>query len=252
MTHKHLFLMLAVLMSVAVCSMTFVSCDDDEIESGDGSSSRSNGKAPKNVRAVDLGLPSGTLWANMNVGAIKEEGFGDYFAWGETKGFNSGKTDFSWSTYKLCNGSSHTMTKYCKMYSIVESGYIYFTDNKIELDPEDDAAYVNWGAEWRMPTYGQWNELKSNCTWIEKTMNDINGYKVIGSNGNAIFLPAAGYRNETSFYGAGSGGNYWSRSLVPSMSENAWLFDFFYGSFFETGYGDRDHGLSVRPVRATE
>ena len=91
---------------------------------------------------VDLGLTSGTLWATCNVGATAPEDYGDYFAWGETEP----KEDYSWSTYKWCNGSYKTQTKYCtnSKYGTV--------DDKTELEPEDDAAFVNWGSTWRMPT----------------------------------------------------------------------------------------------------
>ena len=104
---------------------------------------------------VDLGLPSGTLWATCNVGADNPEDYGDYFAWGETEP----KVIYNWSTYKWCNGSVNTMTKYC-----TDSGY-GTVDNKTELDPADDAATVNWGTSWRMPTLEQLDELLTKCTW---------------------------------------------------------------------------------------
>ena len=96
------------------------------------------GSSQENHEFVDLGLPSGTLWATCNVGANAPEEYGDYFAWGET----APKETHSWNTYKWCNGSSTTMTKYCTNSSF---GYNGFVDNKRVLDPEDDAAYVNWG-----------------------------------------------------------------------------------------------------------
>jgi hypothetical protein len=95
---------------------------------------------------VDLGLPSGTLWATCNIGANSPEEYGYYFAWGETEGYNDGKTTFDWSTYKWCNGSYDSLTKY--KYSSSYGTYDY----KTELDLDDDAAYVNWGAEWCMPS----------------------------------------------------------------------------------------------------
>ena len=97
---------------------------------------------------VDLGLPSGTLWATMNVGASSPEGYGDNFAWGET----APKNVYNWSTYQWCMGSYDTFTKYCNISSY---GYNGFTDNKLELDPEDDAATANWGPEWCMPSQEQ-------------------------------------------------------------------------------------------------
>lgn len=101
---------------------------------------------------VDLGLPSGTLWATCNVGADTPEGFGDYFAWGET----APKDDYSWETYRWCNGYFNTMTKYCT------NGSYGTVDNRTELDPEDDAAYVNWGSSWRMrPWNSSWSCVMS-------------------------------------------------------------------------------------------
>ena len=122
---------------------------------------------------VDLDLPSGTLWATCNVGASSPEENGDYFAWGETTGHNDGKNNFNWSTYKWCKGSSSTLTKYCCESS---SGYEGFTDNKMELDLEDDAAYVNWGPAWRMPSKEQFEELFNRSYTTVKTTTQ-NGKK---------------------------------------------------------------------------
>ena len=113
---------------------------------------------PDDHEWVDLGLPSGTLWATCNVGANAPEEFGDYFAWGET----APKDYYDWDNYKWCNGNDSTLTKYCNDSTY---GYNGFVDNKVELDPEDDAAYVNWGPSWRMPTLNQTQELWQDCTW---------------------------------------------------------------------------------------
>ena len=108
----------------------------------------------KEYKYVDLGLPSGTLWADRNVGADSPEAYGDYFAWGET----TPKSTYNWSTYKWCNGDRYTMTKYCTSSS-------YGTvDNKTVLDPEDDVAHVKWGGIWRMPTKAEMLELQDRCT----------------------------------------------------------------------------------------
>ena len=131
---------------------------------------------------VDLGLPSGTLWATCNVGADTPEGYGDYFAWGET----APKESYTWQTYRWCNGYFNTMTKYC---TSSDYGSI---DDKTELDPEDDAAYVNWGSSWRIPTTEQQQELRNECTWTWTERNGVSGKLVTGPNGNTIFLPAAG------------------------------------------------------------
>ena len=203
---------------------------------------------------VDLGLPSGTLWATCNIGATSPEDYGDYFAWGETAGYNDGKTNFNWSTYKWCEGSSSTMTKYCTDSSY---GYNGFTDNKTELDLEDDAAYVNWGPAWRMPSIEQFAELiNSDYTTTEwTTQNGVYGRKitskVAGYEGNFIFLPAAGDRDNSSLGEAGSDGNYWSRTLGGSYPNNARGL-YFHSGFIGTYNGSRYHGRSVRPVRLSE
>ena len=156
---------------------------------------------------VDLGLPSGTLWATMNVGANSPEEYGDYFAWGET----TPKSVYNWSTYKWCNGSNDTMTKYCTNSSY---GYNGFVDNKTELDPEDDAAYVNWGSQWRMPSREQFQELINNCTSEWTTRNGVNGRLFTSKhNGASLFLPADGSREGNELSYAGSAGGYWSRTL---------------------------------------
>jgi hypothetical protein len=196
--------------------------------------------AEKAYKYVDLGLPSGTLWADRNVGADSPEDCGDYFAWGETEP----KSTYNWSTYKWCQGSNDTMTKYC-----TKSNY-GTVDNKTVLDLEDDAAYVNMGKDWRMPTETQMSELKSKCTWTWTTQNGTNGYKVTGPNGNSIFLPAAGYCDDGSLRDAGSNGVYWSASLNESYPGLAWymLFD----SSIHYTYDDyRDVGLTVRAVVST-
>lgn len=193
---------------------------------------------------VDLGLPSGTKWATMNVGAESPEDYGDYFAWGETEP----KETYYWSTYKWCNGSSDTQTKYCTSSS---HGTV---DNKTILDLSDDAAYVNWGSSWRMPTKAEYDELinTSYTTWIWTTQNGVKGYKVTSKiNGNSIFLPAAGYREDSSLYVAGSYGFYWSSSLNTYDSYYAYYLSFDSSGVRSTSYGGyRSYGLSVRPVVA--
>ena len=204
-----------------------------------------NGPVPPDEHEwVDLGLPSGTLWATCNVGASSPEEYGDYFAWGET----SPKNEYNWSTYTWCEGSYDSMTKYCQQNSY---GYNGFTDTLTELLPEDDAATANWGSGWRMPSLDQIQELINSeyttTTWT--TQNGVNGRKITSnSTGNSIFLPAAGYRNDTSLSNAGSDGYYWSRSLYTSYSRNACGLYFSSDSIlWSSGY--RYYGRGVRPVR---
>ena len=205
----------------------------------------------KQTTYVDLGLPSKTLWASCNIGAKTPEDYGDYFAWGETAGYNDGKTDFNWSTYKWCEGSKYTMSKYCSNSSYGNNG---FTDDKTELDLEDDAAYVNWGPAWRMPSLEQFEELINSqyttTTWT--TQNGVNGYRITSkSNDNSIFLPAAGSRNNSSLNYAGSYGRYWSRALYESYPRYARYLQFKSGGIY-TDDDSRFYGFSVRPVRLSE
>ena len=185
--------------------------------------------------AVDLGLS--VKWATFNVGATRPEEYGGYYAWGETEE----KEDYSLETYKWCNGSEYTMTKYCTSSS-------YGTvDNKTVLDPEDDVAHVKWGGDWRMPTKEEQDELRNNCSWERTALDGVNGYKVTGPNGNSIFLPAAGYRDGTDVGGRGYGGNYWSNSLYGYNYSACYLY------FDDDGYGwsyfyYRSYGRSVRAV----
>ena len=194
---------------------------------------------------VDLGLPSGTLWATCNLGANAPEDYGDYFAWGETV-----PKDFfaDWGTYKWCHGSNTTMTKYC---TDSYYGYNGFVDNKTELDPEDDAAYVNWGPMWRMPTKEQQDELWEKCTWTWTMQNGVNGALVSGPNGNTLFLPAAGSRWLTLDHG-GSSGRYWSRTLSPYHDYYAWDLSFDSESWGGCGTCSRNAGLPVRAVRVSQ
>ena len=190
---------------------------------------------------VDLGLPSGTLWATCNVGATKPEDYGDYFAWGETQP----KSTYDWGTYKYCNGSLTSLTKYCT------DSYYGTVDNKTTLELSDDAARANWGGSWRMPTDAELTELREQCTWTWTTQNGVYGYKVTskksGYTNKSIFLPAAGYRSDSSLYDAGSYGLYWSSSLTTDGPGNAW-FVYFYSGNVNRSSSNRGCGFTVRPV----
>ena len=192
---------------------------------------------------VDLGLPSGLLWATCNVGADSPEEYGDYFAWGETQP----KNDYSWGTYQYCMGSEYTLTKYCDNSNY---GYNGFTDNLTTLLPSDDAATAQWGSGWRMPTEAECQELLNNTTHIWTTQNGVTGRLFTATNGNSLFLPAAGARDGTSLYYAGANGDYWSSSLSTGYPYYAW------GLYFGSGNcnlsnGGRACGFTVRPVRSS-
>ena len=209
--------------------------------------------------AIDLGLPSGLKWASFNLGASKPEEYGDYYAWGETDPYYSNlnpltwekgkEAGYDWPSYRWCMGSYNTLTKYCPV-SKYENGYNGFTDTKTVLDLEDDAANVNLGDNWRMPTDAELTELREKCSWEWTSMNGIDGSKVIGPNGNSIFLPAAGNLYCTSFYGVGSCGILWSSSLDTDHPNSAWSVTFTYSSDYdlERSLVGRPYGYSVRPV----
>ena len=176
---------------------------------------------------VDLGLS--VKWATCNVGATKPEEYGDYFAWGETEPNK---------TYNEINYKFYINMKYSKYNE---------HDIKTVLDLADDAARVNWGGAWRMPTDAEWTELRTKCTWTWTTINGINGFEVKGSNGNAIFIPAAGCRIGGRLYGAGDGGSYWSGSIGADDKYYA-LGVYFYSDYVCRNSYFRFYGLSVRPV----
>ncbi|MBR5964152.1 MAG: hypothetical protein IK000_08390 [Bacteroidaceae bacterium] len=201
---------------------------------------------------VDLGLPSGTLWATCNIGASTPEEYGDYFAWGETepKGVYDEKTYKYFTDLTLDEDGDvddYKISKYNRdeLYDRV--------DDKTILDYEDDAAHVNWGDKWCMPTKEQWDELKKECSWKWMDLDDEHGgYKVIGSNGKSIFLPAAGCRIDSSLSVAGSNGSYWSRTLSSDYPSYAWFLDLCSSDVGTYDYCRRYYGQSVRPVRFTE
>ena len=178
---------------------------------------------------VDLGLS--VKWATCNVGATTPEEYGDYYAWGETS---------TKKTYDYDNCATYGLS-YTELQS---QGYI---DSEGKLTTQYDAATANWGGTWRMPTYDELNELRTECTWTWITQNGVNGYNVEGPNGNSIFLPAAGYRNGSSLRNAGSYGSYWSSTTHEYDYDNASLLNFYSnspGMYFD----DRKDGLSVRSI----
>lgn len=193
---------------------------------------------------VDLGLPSGLKWAAWNVGAEKPEDFGLYFAWGETEGYEdiTDEKQFSWSDYKLCGGSDSTLTKYNTKSS-------YGTvDTLTTLELVDDAAYQSDNT-CRMPTKADFEELTANTTSTWETLNGVNGRRFTSkTNGNSIFVPAAGNCGSGSVDLVGSYGYLWSSSLYESNSRNAWGLGFnsdYVGVFNVSRYG----GFSVRAVK---
>lgn len=198
---------------------------------------------------VDLGLPSGTLWATCNLEASKASDYGLFFAWGET----SAKSHFLFENYKFLKGS-------------IDGGYTKYRnqgepfDGKKELDIIDDAAYKIWGSDWRIPSKEQFEELVSpdytTLSWT--TLNGIEGLKITSiSNENYVFLPGASWqsyrtppsRKERCHC------SYWTRSIFKAEDRGASVFDCDKFGVHTTdfwgygGYGEREFGHSIRPVR---
>ena len=175
---------------------------------------------------VDLGLPSGLLWATCSVGATSPEEYGNYYAWGETT---------TKSTYEESNCPNYKLG----ISQLQSQGYI---DGEGNLTPQYDAAAANWGGPWRMPTKTELEELINNCTWTWITQNGVKGQSVQGPSGASIFLPAAGYRFRSSLKDAGDYGCYWSST--PYDFDAAYLL---YGNGVWCGY-IRCSGFTVRPI----
>lgn len=189
---------------------------------------------------VDLGLPSGTLWAAWNVGATKPEEFGVYFAWGETQGYEGITIDkqFTWDDYKFSiDGSSSNFTRYNS------------TDSKTTLEQVDDAAYQSDNT-CRIPTKADLEELKANTISAWETLNGVNGIRFTSNtNGNSIFVPAAGGCGNGSVYDVGTRCDLWSSSLYSSLYRSAHYLTF---SSSNVGVSElfRYYGLTVRPVKS--
>lgn len=189
---------------------------------------------------VDLGLPSGTIWAGWNVGATSPEEYGDYYAWGETEE----KSYYDLFSYIDCIDSN-------------EDGY---KDSFVNIGSnisgtKYDVAHRKWGGSWRMPTKAEIDELSLKCTWVWTQYNGINGYKIIGINGNSIFLPAAGHRYESSLRLDGWVGRYWSATQYGELNfyRYSWVIMFSRTYIFRdndlASFADRYFGYPVRPVK---
>ena len=175
---------------------------------------------PEEHEYVDLGLPSGLLWATCNVGAHAPEEYGDYFAWGETQ-----------------PKDAYTETNYT------------YSDNPAILPSDHDAATANWSNGWRMPTKAEFEELYNNTTVTWTQQGGVNGRLFTAANGNSLFLPAAGDRFESSLYDAGDWGFYWSSSLDTDYPNYARGF-YFNSGYCGMNYYGRGYGFTVRPVRS--
>ena len=227
MKRTSLFLAVVVLLCAGLSS-----CNSDNNYDG----------TPTPLSWVDLGLPSGLLWASQNLGALSPVDYGDYFAWGETQT----KESYSWETYTLCDGTKDVMTKY--------DG----TDGTTLLS-EDDAAHANWGGDWRTPTKDELVELlnEENCSSVWTEQNGVYGMLITSvKNGNTLFLPAAGSCDGDSPSHLGEYGTYWlsTINITQGYLDGAYAIDFTSESAPREAYyyGGRYVGLPIRPVRSAQ
>ena len=214
---KRFFPMLAMVGLAMATTFCLSACDNDD--DSEESSSTTAGTA------VDLGLS--VKWASCNIGATIPADYGNYYAWGETVPKKSYTSDNS------------------------------VTDGDGSIDDFSgtatyDAASANWGGTWRMPTKDECEELVDECTWTWTTQTNsdgktIGGYRVKGTNGNSIFLPAAGRLNDSTLEETGNSGFYWSSQPVEDRSDYAYVINFD-SSDWPIGWGRRYVGSSIRPV----
>lgn len=234
---------LKVLVAVVLVMILAVGCKKPKEPENGGNNT------PASPEFVDLGLPSGTLWATFNVGATTPSEAGYYFAWGETQQ----KSSYIWLNYKYCaNGDSTKLTKYC--YD-AEYGNNGFVDNKKVLEPLDDVATAQWGNDWCTPTYEQWKELMQ-CDQEVTLQNGVTGTLFKGTNGKSIFMPRAGMYNHEGLVVSGTHGYYWSStisepSFIPLNGEDPAhaLGCYQWTIICSMGDVERCNGLPVRPVR---
>lgn len=192
------------------------------------------------AEAVDLGLPSGTLWASHNIGATTPEEFGDYFSWGETEP----KASYKLEEYRHFKPGQENVMAIRRAFADL---------GKDIAGTQYDVAHVKWGEQWQMPSLGQFQELEQNCVWEWTSMNEVAGYKVTSkTNGNSIFLPAAGSKASQRTSNIGVYGLYWSSTIAydgPSGGCNLLIQQ---GSDRRRQTSSRALGYTVRAVQVVK
>lgn len=265
---KHTKIVLSAMMLMAALMMAGCHPEDDpQNGGGNDNGGDNNGTNTETVidghAYVDLGLPSGTLWATCNIGAERPEEYGNYYAWGETE---PKPTYDYWNYVHSCYyvygmldyNDKFNYAKYCSDPAYAWHGV---ADTLTILEAVDDPAVGNWGGGWHVPTLREMYELFENCTWSSTTLEGVRGLKVTASNGNSVFFPAAGYRLFQVLFEEENGmGYYWMNQTFWDNCSKAWSLsfdpsiDFFPWSPNTEGelfhHESREHGFSVRPVHA--
>ncbi len=232
---------LLALITCAVTSLFVIACSDDDEVKTDTYNFTNSVDYSIQPEAIDLGLS--VKWASCNLGATTPEGDGGFFAWGET--VTKELTKYNWSGYKYANlKSDTTMTK-----------YVIVDEAEIHLDAVDDAATVNLGGKWRMPTYAECYELTTKCTHEWTMQNGATGYKFTAANGNSIFIPAAGFLTDagelSNHWSQGANaakGCYWSSTLHSENEQMAFDLFFYYPDYVNGDY-DQWYRYAAQPIR---
>lgn len=225
---------LIISLSSAFLLLTAVSCNKDE----------NNGIGTYNGHEyVDMGLPSGILWATCNLGAEEPHEYGLHFAWGEV----TTKTNYEWGNYTLCNGAYNKLTKYCNVASYGDNGFV---DDLIIVEADDDVVVKQWGEGWRMPTYTDMLEFQSytNSEWTEQ--NGVKGRLFTSRvNGNTLFMPASGTYKGTDLKDKGTKGYYWAGEINSINSPHrACSLEFDESEYFTSNCNYRCYGQTIRPI----
>lgn len=235
---SRIFLFFAIISLAGMLAMSGCHRDDDEQNGRNGRNGRTTGTLSGHDW-VDLGLPSGTKWATCNVGANSPEEYGDYFAWGEI----APKDTYTGANYRY---GTYDLAGYVQLYKYNTNDRYGQVDTLTSLEASDDAARVNWGTDWRMPTYDEFKELETYCTRIWTTQNLVPGSSFTGPNGNSIFLPAASIRDDMDPFDYNL---YWSssRGYGPDDADAAYCYHF-NSDYCAVSAALRYVGIPVRPV----
>lgn len=190
---------------------------------------------PYYIPTVDLGLPSGTIWATMNLGAKSPKESGLFYQWGDTQGYTAEQVPsekyFDWTDYKYCNGTKETLTKYNSGNAILENS--------------DDAAYTATNGEMKIPTEAQVRELAA----LPHETIEGKGILFTGNNGNTLFLPFTGYYREGALVN--------NLAVIMTNKTSTYFWNTIFAYWNDGGYNDsvnnnlgRNYGMTIRPVLA--
>lgn len=244
--------------AIALFAFLFVACTEDPQQdpSPDINTPIHIDPEPEDGPAVDLGLS--VLWRNCNLGASKPEEVGDFYSWGALEPCYETLDPLVWKDYApdgfFWNSNPffptyNAVSKYCPVGvpSYWAGPDSPEPDNILILEPEDDAAFVQLGDTWHIPTRDDWTELINNCEWEWTTIEEVGGYQITGPSGKSIFLPAGGAFNTYMLEDPGKLGGYWTSNVDSELPDQASKFHF-YPTYYFLAYTFRYAGNNIRPV----